>query len=293
MSGPQESLLKDLVELVRENWDNTDGSWKQGEFVDNLIRPEARRDYCLNFSTHHFFCLQEVLETLKRLYDTRRADIQRELENIGREGILGNLSSSYNAVRRQLGFAASAYRRVRSMNQTRLRGLGRTSPLPKPSEMNKVIQKSKISIVSLEGYSAHATAIVANLMRQLFELRLEEEDSEEKIPKFLTVVEEAHNFVPSSMETHVPSMEILRQVATEGRKYGMGLVLISQRPSRAWMQPSYPNATPLLSSKSSTLPTKSTSAMWWRALERTMLNSYPIWQPERLLLQVSVFVSLS
>jgi len=248
MTGPQESLLKELVELVQENWSVTNGhywdeknqqwnqnqgrsGWKEG-FIYEKICPKAPRKYCLNFVSHHFYCLQEVLDALKKLYDTKNADTQRALENAGYEGVLGNLTSSYIPVRRQLGKAASAYRRIRSMNQTRLRGLGQTNALPKPSEMDRVIQKGKVSIVSLEGYSAHATAIVANLMRQLFELRLEEKNGRERIPKFLTVVEEAHNFVPSFTENLVPSLEILRQIATEGRKYGMGLILISQRPSR-------------------------------------------------------------
>jgi DNA helicase HerA-like ATPase len=47
-------------------------------------------------------------------------------------------------------------------------------------------------------------------------------------------VEEAHNFIPSRGEgqSDTPSVEIIRKVITEGRKFGAGLLLISQRPSR-------------------------------------------------------------
>ena len=56
---------------------------------------------------------------------------------------------------------------------------------------------------------------------------------DEKIPRFLTVIEEAHNFIPNRIDgTDAPSLPIIKQIATEGRKYGMGLVFISQRPSR-------------------------------------------------------------
>jgi DNA helicase HerA-like ATPase len=50
----------------------------------------------------------------------------------------------------------------------------------------------------------------------------------------LTVVEEAHNFIPSKGEgqSETPSVEIIRRVITEGRKFGVGLLLVSQRPSR-------------------------------------------------------------
>ena len=56
----------------------------------------------------------------------------------------------------------------------------------------------------------------------------------DRIAPFLTVVEEAHNFIPSAREgtEETPSLVTLRKVITEGRKFGVGLVLISQRPSR-------------------------------------------------------------
>lgn len=55
-----------------------------------------------------------------------------------------------------------------------------------------------------------------------------------RIPPFLAVVEEAHNFIPSGGEGQAgtPSLESIRRVITEGRKFGTGLLLISQRPSR-------------------------------------------------------------
>ncbi len=49
-----------------------------------------------------------------------------------------------------------------------------------------------------------------------------------------TIVEEAHNFIPSRSEgtDETPSLPTIRKMITEGRKFGTGLVLISQRPSR-------------------------------------------------------------
>ena len=44
----------------------------------------------------------------------------------------------------------------------------------------------------------------------------------------------AHNFIPSRSEDkdHLPSVETIRKVITEGRKFGTGIMIISQRPSR-------------------------------------------------------------
>ena len=48
------------------------------------------------------------------------------------------------------------------------------------------------------------------------------------------IIEEAHNFVPSKGEekSESPSLLTIRRLLTEGRKFGTGVVLISQRPGR-------------------------------------------------------------
>lgn len=57
---------------------------------------------------------------------------------------------------------------------------------------------------------------------------------ENRIPPFLAVLEEAHNFIPSRTEgqSDTPSVEVIKKIITEGRKFGTGLLLVSQRPSR-------------------------------------------------------------
>ena len=52
------------------------------------------------------------------------------------------------------------------------------------------------------------------------------------ISPFMVILEEAHNLVPSRSEgrKNSPSVAIIRRVITEGRKFGVGLLLITQRP---------------------------------------------------------------
>src|SRR5262249_60054817 len=54
-----------------------------------------------------------------------------------------------------------------------------------------------------------------------------------KLPALL-LLEEAHNFAPAQAHTPAEQRAITttRQIAQEGRKFGVGLILISQRPSR-------------------------------------------------------------
>jgi hypothetical protein len=69
--------------------------------------------------------------------------------------------------------------------------------------------------------------VVMKLAEELFSAR-----KRGKIPPFLFVLEEAHNFCPERGFGEVASSKILRTIASEGRKFGMGLMAISQRPAR-------------------------------------------------------------
>jgi DNA helicase HerA-like ATPase len=106
-------------------------------------------------------------------------------------------------------------------------------PMPDPlTEPHKYVSPGQASIVYLGGYD-HLTqsTLVALILKHLFENRA---SMSNKVPPFFTVVEEAHNFIPSrgDGQTETPSVEIIQKVITEGRKFGVGLLLISQRPSR-------------------------------------------------------------
>lgn len=100
------------------------------------------------------------------------------------------------------------------------------------SEPEKVISKGQLSILYLKGYETlPASAIVSILLENLFKHR---QEVDEEIPPFLTIIEEAHNFIPSRSENKddLPSVSTIRKVISEGRKFGTGIVIISQRPSR-------------------------------------------------------------
>ncbi|GEM_PF-401937 len=68
--------------------------------------------------------------------------------------------------------------------------------------------------------------IVAYFARKLFRMR-----KKGKIPPFLLVVEEAHNFAREKAEKHnALAKPVIETLAREGRKFGASLCLISQRP---------------------------------------------------------------
>ncbi len=93
---------------------------------------------------------------------------------------------------------------------------------------NELIQPGRASIINLKGLPPEGQEIlVYKLMRDLFEQR-----KLNKIPPFFCVLEEAHNFCPERGFGEAKSSKIIRTVASEGRKFGMGLCVISQRPAR-------------------------------------------------------------
>ena len=97
-----------------------------------------------------------------------------------------------------------------------------------PTSLNELISPGKCSIINLRGVEIELQeVIVYKLMKDLFEER-----KKGNIPPFFAIIEEAHNYLPERSFGEAKSSRILRQIASEGRKFGLGLCVISQRPSR-------------------------------------------------------------
>ena len=88
-----------------------------------------------------------------------------------------------------------------------------------------------ISIVDVSGVPSDITStVVAVLSRLVFDFAIW--GREEKTRPILLVCEEAHRYVPSEKNADGSSVgKILSRIAKEGRKYGISLGLITQRPS--------------------------------------------------------------
>jgi len=191
---------------------------------------------------------------LRGLYDRKRANngeqalkfIGRLLEQAGRDiasttppsglgqgnwkGTVGAVSRGLRIVQDRLGRMERTSQQMRS--SPKLRALN-WEPLPNPfSEPEKIIRPGQVAILYLGGYD-HITqcSIAAITLETLFEYRA---NLSGRIAPFFAVVEEAHTFVPSAREAtqDAVSLPVIRRIITEGRKFGTGLMLISQRPSR-------------------------------------------------------------
>ncbi len=88
-----------------------------------------------------------------------------------------------------------------------------------------------ISIIDVSGVPSDITStVVAVLSRLVFDFAIWGRD--EKLRPVLLVCEEAHRYVPNEKNADGSSVgRILSRIAKEGRKYGISLGLITQRPS--------------------------------------------------------------
>jgi DNA helicase HerA-like ATPase len=88
-----------------------------------------------------------------------------------------------------------------------------------------------ISIIDVSGVPSDITStVVAVLSRLVFDFAIWGRD--EKTRPVLLVCEEAHRYVPNEKNADGSSVgKILSRIAKEGRKYGISLGLITQRPS--------------------------------------------------------------
>ncbi len=88
-----------------------------------------------------------------------------------------------------------------------------------------------IAIIDVSGVPSDITAtVVAVLSRLVFDFAIW--GREEKTRPILLVCEEAHRYVPNEKNADGSSVgRILSRIAKEGRKYGISLGLITQRPS--------------------------------------------------------------
>src|SRR5712692_5869907 len=122
--------------------------------------------------------------------------------------------------------AAASLHRMEQTNQKVAR-----SAEPLPTNRTELVQYGGISVVALAGYTSDFQATIYSIIADdIFEARVR---GELKLPVLL-LLEEAHNFAPAKANTPAEQRAITttKQIAQEGRKFGVGLTLISQRPSR-------------------------------------------------------------
>lgn len=95
------------------------------------------------------------------------------------------------------------------------------------------LQDGKLMV--LQGNTRILQVFSTYLLNNLYHKRREYKDAlykkitAEYFPPFIIVTDEAHNFAPKGYDS--PSKSILKEISQEGRKYGVFLILATQRPT--------------------------------------------------------------
>jgi DNA helicase HerA-like ATPase len=96
---------------------------------------------------------------------------------------------------------------------------------------------TNVTIIDLSGIPFDVLSVVVSLMTRLiftlnFHLKKVRKPEDEGELPFLLVYEEAHNYIPRSEGARYSSVKkAIERIAKEGRKYGISLMIVSQRPS--------------------------------------------------------------
>lgn len=110
---------------------------------------------------------------------------------------------------------------LESLNETGILSDNATS-------IHELVKEGHASIIDMKGVNPDLQQmIVAKLCTELFEER-----KLNNVPPCMLVIEEAHNYCPEKGFDKTVSTDILRTIASEGRKFGLGLMVVSQRPAR-------------------------------------------------------------
>ena len=100
------------------------------------------------------------------------------------------------------------------------------------------LNKSNITIVDLSGVPFEVLSITVSLIsRLIFDFcfhysKIKHDKNELNDIPVMLVCEEAHNYVPrNDSAMYKASRKSIERIAKEGRKYGLNLMVVSQRPS--------------------------------------------------------------
>ena len=92
------------------------------------------------------------------------------------------------------------------------------------------VEGKPITIIDISGVPSEIVDVVVSVLcRLIFEFALWSD--RDRAPPILLVCEEAHRYVPRDDQGFAPTRRSISRIAKEGRKYGLSLCLVTQRPA--------------------------------------------------------------
>ena len=161
----------------------------------------------------------------ERLSTAWRAMQRRESRTWGIEDLIREMHRIYDEEDASVG--ALEWRLRRSVERNDLFHPEDNVPL------DEIVNPGQCTVLQMDTLDRWNQQLITTvLLRRMYRERLDavrDRDSEIEHPIF-ALFEEGHRFAPASGDA--PSLGIMRTITSEGRKFGFGLGIISQRPSK-------------------------------------------------------------
>jgi DNA helicase HerA-like ATPase len=226
LSNKQREVFGEFFAGVRQIAESQSKLDQAKEWLATYLSDEAIRRFPLRGDLFLFAYLVKAVAAAAKAED---GEAQTRIEELtGRREL--RLTKQYGGwiegMSGRLRTAAFTLKRMQDINRRVA-----LSAEPLPTDRTQLVRYDGISIVSLAGYTSDFQATIYRLVAEsILQARV---SGTLQLPVLL-VLEEAHNFAPGRSDTAAEqsAVEITRQIAQEGRKFGVGLVLISQRPGR-------------------------------------------------------------
>lgn len=187
------------------------------EWTTNIItNPNAKK-----LTLRSRFTLEELTDIMPvKLGDKQRLTLYNALRRLDHQEY--TVQDLINAVRLEKG--RDKWRVINALEALRNSGIFDGKPVMEKD----LVKEGHASIIDLKGVEPRIQQlIVTKISKDLFNtIKLGQ------IPPFFFLIEEAHNFCPERSFGDTLSSQILRMIASEGRKFGLSLCVVSQRPAR-------------------------------------------------------------
>ncbi len=170
--------------------------------------------------------LETILTILGILYDIKKEKKKKKdekEEHVFPTEVLKSISKKVG-----LATIGALMRRINRLNRMNLFDMEGTA-------LKEIVKRNQLTVIDLSDADERISeAIVSATCKNIFTSRRNYMKNNHgiEIPTFL-IIEEAHNYAPRGMdERTIVSRFILKRIAREGRKFGVGLCIVSQRPNK-------------------------------------------------------------
>lgn len=187
------------------------------EYTTNIITNSNARKLTLRSR----FALEELSEIMPvKLGDKQKLILYNALRRLEHQEY--TMQDLINAVRLERG--REKWKVINALEALRNSGIFEGKPIAE----KEIVKNGHVSIIDLKGAEPQIQQlVVAKISKDLFNsIKLGH------IQPFFFLIEEAHNFCPERGFGDTLSSQIIRTIASEGRKFGLHLCVVSQRPAR-------------------------------------------------------------